>query len=582
MLWHIGNTTVRTPYRLRDALLRLQGSEFNGNLIGRDQEHAFALHLDQSGVLSAPRADAGVDASDLGRKWRSALSQLGLITPALTTRLKSGQQDSHLTRMMEGLDLPYQSPFEITSSGANLAGSESLAAQQECFLRALVAYQIPSILEPRYRETDAFSPLLHSIEVLRAVEKRYEIPAVTSDEFALFLQTSTPSGGAESIAEQIGEFRDRCEGGAQQRKATLSSLKSSVANENEVVVRTLYDYADLSARCLKATGLLLSHKRGGVCLNPSKRLMCDLLLQEPEVRLEDREYLHRLWRGAELPTDDVSTSIQVLSDLRSQLREQGVEIPDPVTDIDAQGLATQRHDLEGRLSRLREEAYASAQAQKFKEIGVWMESIRTGRSVWLDDETTLSVPRGERPAYLEWILWRAFLAIDSLVNTPWDARRFEVDQDFLPVHCAPGGGPDMQFEFDEYVVVVEVTLTSSSRQEAAEGEPVRRHVADVMQKTDKEVFGLFVAVQIDSNTAHTFRLGDWYLQDDRKMSLQIVPMMLEDFRDFFLSGESRPDEMVQLLKEMLLRCRVHANEEAPAWKATIRSIVDRYARHRNA
>ncbi len=68
MLWHIGNTTVRTPYRLKDALLCLQGSEFNGNLVGRDQEHSFALHLDRSGVLSAPRADAGVDASDLGRK----------------------------------------------------------------------------------------------------------------------------------------------------------------------------------------------------------------------------------------------------------------------------------------------------------------------------------------------------------------------------------------------------------------------------------------------------------------------------------------------------------------------------------
>jgi len=64
-----------------------------------------------------------------------------------------------------------------------------------------------------------------------------------------------------------------------------------------------------------------------------------------------------------------------------------------------------------------------------------------------------------------------------LVNKPWDARRFKIDQDFLPVGTAPGNGPDIVFEFDDMVVVVEVTLTSSSRQEAAEGEPVRRHVA---------------------------------------------------------------------------------------------------------
>jgi len=31
MLWHIGNTTVRTPYRLQEALRVLLASPFNGN-----------------------------------------------------------------------------------------------------------------------------------------------------------------------------------------------------------------------------------------------------------------------------------------------------------------------------------------------------------------------------------------------------------------------------------------------------------------------------------------------------------------------------------------------------------------------
>ena len=37
MLWHIGNTTVRTPYRLGAALRSLQGSPLNGNLSGPEQ-----------------------------------------------------------------------------------------------------------------------------------------------------------------------------------------------------------------------------------------------------------------------------------------------------------------------------------------------------------------------------------------------------------------------------------------------------------------------------------------------------------------------------------------------------------------
>ena len=93
MLWHIGNTTVRTPYRLLDALRALEGSSLDGNVSGRGQENAFANLLHHEGVLEAPRIVDGEDASDLGRKWRSALSQLGFITPKLTRKVPSGTVD---------------------------------------------------------------------------------------------------------------------------------------------------------------------------------------------------------------------------------------------------------------------------------------------------------------------------------------------------------------------------------------------------------------------------------------------------------------------------------------------------------
>ena len=67
----------------------------------------------------------------------------------------------------------------------------------------------------------------------------------------------------------------------------------------------------------------------------------------------------------------------------------------------------------------------------------------------------------------------------------------------------------MVFEFADFLLVVEVTLTESSRQEAAEGEPVRRHVADIAEEQKaiggKAVYGLFLANRIDSDTAETFR-----------------------------------------------------------------------------
>lgn len=100
------------------------------------------------------------------------------------------------------------------------------------------------------------------------------------------------------------------------------------------------------------------------------------------------------------------------------------------------------------------------------------------------------------------------------------------------------------------ILVVEVTLTSSSRQEAAEGEPVRRHVAKYVESVTlnadrKNVYGRFVAINIDANTAHTFRSGDWYLPDDKRINVDIVPVQLGDFQNRRRSGKDVLSEMPQ-------------------------------------
>ena len=204
--------------------------------------------------------------------------------------------------------------------------------------------------------------------------------------------------------------------------------------------------------------------------------------------------------------------------------------------------------------------------------------IRRRGKKTLPNGEEIEVPQAEAPAYFEWILWRAFLAINSLVNKPYEARRFKIDQDFLPVGTAPGNGPDLIFEFEDFVIVVEVTLTDSSRQEAAEGEPVRRHVADLVsrygEQSGKPVYGLFIANRIDSNTAETFRIGVWFTRTDDKMRLDIIPVTLTQFKDFFeaLFTSGRVD--VSLIRELLDLCgQLRTAHEAPAWKREIDQTI---------
>ena len=144
----------------------------------------------------------------------------------------------------------------------------------------------------------------------------------------------------------------------------------------------------------------------------------------------------------------------------------------------------------------------------------------------------------------------------------------------MPVSTAPGNGPDLIAEFEDFVIVIEVTLSESSRQEAMEGEPVRRHVADLMQQYDKPVYGLFIANRIDSNTAETFRIGIWYTRDDERLELHIIPFTLMQFNMFFKAIFSKGNATPQAVIDLMIQCEQFRRDcEAPQWKARIAETV---------
>jgi hypothetical protein len=160
-------------------------------------------------------------------------------------------------------------------------------------------------------------------------------------------------------------------------------------------------------------------------------------------------------------------------------------------------------------------------------------------------------------------------------NKPYEVRGFRIDSDFFPVSAAGGGKGDLYCEFDNFTILTEVTMSTSSRQEAMEGEPVRRHVSDAVLKYDKTVYGMFIAVRIDTNTAETFRHGVWYAKGDEYQRLSIVPFTLAQFQKYFelmfTTKQAEPEKLVELIAQC---SKKRDMMEAPAWKEYIDSIVN--------
>ena len=559
--WHLGNTTVRSPFRLRDGLVALSTSSLQGNLRGQEQEIALRRLLGEHGIVEL----GDDDTYSVGRKWRSALNKLGFLYPEVPPA--SGIPQSEI------------GPIDmITPNGWRLIRADTVPAMQECFLRALAAHYIPSALERKF-DFAVFSPLRHTLAIMLELEKQTGESRLNFVEMAIVVQLTSSDEPLADIVAQVLALRARRLASPNKRKFDRQE-REAAAVLHGYAAGTFNDYADTNLRYLKATGLVQSKGRG-LSLVPEKHVFVEKLIQDTGIPDSDRSYFITLCNGAKLPTDNKDSALAVLDDLLQQLEKRGIpfDATGKQTDTPAD-IAIIRHQIEGILSEKNEEEYATRQAVEWEEIAAYMELIitRKGKKT-LSNGEDIEVPQAEAPAYFEWVLWRAFLAINSLANKPYEARRFKIDQDFLPVGTAPGNGPDLIFEFHDFVIVVEVTLTDNSRQEAAEGEPVRRHVADLVshygEQSGKPVYGLFIANRIDSNTAETFRIGVWFTRTDDKMRLDIIPVTLAQFKAFFEALFTAGRVEVGLIRELLDLCGgLRLAHEAPAWKAQIERAVE--------
>ena len=553
-IWLVGNTGLRNPNRIQEGFCVFANSSFVGKLHGRDNEIGFMNLLNEKGIM---QNKSGKDESGShARKWRLMFAKNGFIYPRISKT--DGRQEE-----LGKLD-------DLTPFGKAFLKADTYPAVQECYLRAMSVEQFPMPDKKGY-----FSPLRWLLAIMLELEKRTGSSELSRIEFALWGHTTNPEYGLKEVVDNILDLRSR---------RALASAKRSFDKE-EIAKRgrnyqkkrdNFLDYSDMNMRYLRISGVF-QRKGRGLIIVPSKHILAEKLAkstasEEPIIR----EY-QKLCNGAPLPTDDKDTAKILLDDLMKRMRERHIvfHISDlPLTNSTEINIARQR--LENILAQTDEISYAKEQCNQWREIADYMSLlIKGGGKIVYDDDNAIEIPKEETPAYLEWVLWRAALAMGQIVNQPYEVRGFRLDSDFFPVSAAGGGKGDLYWEYEDFVILTEVTMSTSSKQEAMEGEPVRRHVSDAVLKYDKPVYGMFIAIKIDTNTAETFRHGIWYAKNDRKQRLDIVPLTLEQFRKFFVAMFKAERTTPDRLQELLEKCEEKRDLfDAPSWKGYISSVIE--------
>jgi hypothetical protein len=224
--WQLGNTSVRSAMRIKDGLTSLSASIIQGSIRGEEGDIAFRRLLGECGIVSL-----GEDATNsVGRKWRAVMGKLGFIYPKVESSWGFTQQD------LGQLDM-------ITPAGWNLVRAETVAAMQECYLRAMVTPLSPT------DDGHTFSPLCWTLAILLELEHRGEEPAVNFIEMARVVQTTNPTGGITQTVNNLLKLRDR-RNAADRKRVFDQEVYENGAAEIGCKPHTFIDYADMNIRYL--------------------------------------------------------------------------------------------------------------------------------------------------------------------------------------------------------------------------------------------------------------------------------------------------------------------------------------------
>lgn len=556
-IWLLGNTGLRNPNRIQDGFKVFAGSPFVGSLHGRDNEIGFMNYLNKKGIIQ--NEDGKDESGSHARKWRLMFAKNGFIYPQV--KKKDGKQEE-----LGILD-------NITPFGRSFLKADTYPAVQECFLRAMSVEK-----ESMPDGIHHFSPLRWILAIMLELEHRTGTSELSRIEFSLWGHTTNPTYDLNVVVDNILDLRKRRASASSKRIFDRKEVAERAKNYGKKP-KNFFEYSDMNMRYLRISGVL-QRKGRGLIIVPAKHVMAEKLAKSTASAEPIMEQYRLLCNGAPLPTDNVEVAKSLLDDLIKQMKERHIafNISDlPLTTPAEINIARQR--LENILAQTDEIQYANDQCNQWKEIADYMSLlIKGGGKQVYDEDNAIEVPEDETPVYLEWTLWRAALAIDHMVNKPYEVRGFKLDADFMPVSTAGGGKGDLYCEFDDFTILTEVTMSTSSRQEAMEGEPVRRHVSDAVLKYEKPVYGMFIAVKIDTNTAETFRHGIWYAKGDMKQRLDIVPLTLEQFRKYFIAMFEGKQAKPEHLRDLILECETKRDiMDAPDWKQHINTVVAKRA-----
>jgi len=433
----------------------------------------------------------------------------------------------------------------LPTIGLTEAGKEFIESnnKEEILLRQLLKFQFPSSNHPLGTKAADFyvKPYLELFRLIR------DLGDLAFDELQIFGMQLVNINRYENIVKKIKEFRKEKEehrgkyrelrekvffreayqiykndidnGNLHTRESKTTTIRSFLIKK----ISNLRDYADAAVRNLRSTGLVNVTAIGRTLSILPERIndvnyFLETIPREPCYIYEQDKYEAYLWNASipKLLSDDKGAIISKLQ------KEFGVK-----ADIN---LSINRlKDILNEQIGKRQKDRIEAQVKIIKDYKLYDEIEETYRTMSHSYEPSL---------FFEWNTWRAMTMIDGgSIHA-----NLKFDDYGMPMNTALGKMADIECDYGDFDVLVEVSLSSGALQFKMEGEPVPRHIGIHKSKSKKPTYCFFIAPTINPSTiAHFYTL---YMTNVEMYGgkCTIIPLTLSTFREMLKQAVSSPNK----------------------------------------
>lgn len=430
----------------------------------------------------------------------------------------------------------------LTDAGKELLTSNN---KEEILLRQMMKFQLPSPYHPLGKKAADFwvKPYLEILRLIRV------LGFLSFDELQIFAMQMVDYKMFDTVVKKIIQFRE-CKkrwvgkytafkqevlyeevsrifeeeiktGNIKTRESKTDSIASFIKKKSN----NLRDYADAATRYFRATGLIKVSAIGKtLSIIPDKIKDVDYLLstvsRDPVFVNEQKDYESYLWNPniPKLLTDDREMIISKLK------KEYGV-IADTSLSIN------QLKDLLNIQIEKRKDEIISKQIVLIKDYKLYNDIEETFDNLNSTFDPSL---------YFEWNTWRAMTMLDGGTIK----ANLKFDDEGNPMNTALGKMADIECSYDDFDVVVEVSLSSGQLQFKMEGEPVPRHIGIHKEQTKKTTYCFFIAPTINNATIayfYSLHLSNIEMYGGK---CNIIPLTLDTFRKMLgdaFNANKKPD-----------------------------------------